>query len=271
MKYIMTVIKQLNIAPRTKDGKHEIVFTTEAMDNHDFQLRSAFEGRRVGELIKTLRTDQTRARELSERYPQFLKEYDCVEDVEGLFSSISVPYMGRIHEDRKIKRTREGMKFEEGNSLIPPFIPIFCASFPFVQEGALESFERSIYQWDDSVNWLTPQLPYEEIVDGVPELGNYNPRRLSEFAHMLRVDKQDLETIRKDETMMKGLEDIAHFHILRALEEARGYQSDFGLCERAPLKSHWENHACISPELTRTLANSAVALCDEYLGELSPP
>ncbi len=257
-------------APRTKDGEHEIVFTMELHNNHDFHLRSAFEGRRLWELVKVLK-DQDRAKVLAERHPQFLFEYDCVEDVEGIFRSVSTPFMGHISKDRTIKEGSDGYVVYEGNKLLPPFLPIFFSPYMFVRENILKIYSenRLVYLWGDSPNAVMGYLS-EEVYVEVPELKEYNKRELSDFIGKLRTERPALDDIQKNSDLMSGLEKIARFHVLDALADAKWYQNDSGLCARAPLKSAYEEpiHTQTSPELTRRLADSAVALCLEYLSEI---
>lgn len=257
-------------APRTKDGKHEIVFTMELHDNHDFDLRSAFEGRRLWEVVKVLK-DQDRAKVLAERHPQFLFEYDCVEDIEGIFCSVSTPFMGNISKDRTIKEGSDGYVVYEGDKLLPPFLPIFFSPYMFVKKNVLyiHSVNKSMYLWGDSPNAVMGYLS-EEAYMAVPELKDYSKREISDFIGKLRTERPVLDDIRKNGNLMGGLENLARFHVLDALADARWYQSDSGLCARVPLKSAYEEpiHTQTSPELTKKLADSAVALCLEYLSEM---
>ena len=292
----------LETAPRTKDGKHEIVFTPGLYDNHEFSLRSAFEGRRLWELVNVLR-DKERGKALAEKYPQFLFEYDCVQDSEGLFGFISIPYIGRISRDRKSKKHR---RFEayEGDKLIPPFFPLYYAPewvAEHIEEGTIKSADEKslryedrslIYLWTDSPNAVNcPHFEsiersfdgWQELYDEFPEMKQYGKKgkeityqeyreRFGDLIHKLRVERPALDEIRKDENLMSGLENIARLHVLDSLAVASWYQRDSKLRERAPKKTsrnssdrEWAN---ASPELTKRLADSAVALCEEYLSEM---
>ncbi len=282
-------------APRTKDGEHQIVFTPGLYDNHDFHLRSGFEGRRLWELASVLESDRGRA--LADRHPHFLFEYDCVQDSDKIFHLVSNPHIGRISCDRKL--SKPGFSEEEapyeGDTLIPPFFPIFYTPefvAKYIEEGTFESAnaqlllfkERSlIYMWPDSQNAITSSnigasyyKGWQELFDEFPEMRRFsdenNRHGVGLVVTKLRKERLTLTEIRESKELMTGLESIALYHVLDALASASMFQKDFALCQRSPRDTfrngHDQERTYASPDLTRRLADSAVALCKEYLSEM---
>ena len=267
-------------APRTKDEQHEIVFTTGAHDDHDFALRSAFEGRRLWEIMRVLNMKNDRAKSLAKNYPQFLFDYDCIGDAERIFDSISVPHQGVISRDRIIENSTEYPVYE-GSHLLPPFIPIFyrhSRGLELSEQAQKRMAQREVYLWGDSPNKLMcpARSAYEAIGDEFPEVKRHdskdNREALLDLIYKLRTKCPALKDIIEDTSTMKGLENLAEFHVLEAFTIARSFQNDSQLCIRAPSEESYEGKKafCVraSPELMKRLADSAVALCKEYLSEM---
>ena len=267
-------------APRTKDGQHEIVFTTGAHDDHDFALRSAFEGRRLWEIMRVLSMKNDRAKSLSKNYPQFLFDYDCIGDAERIFDSISVPHQGVISRDRIIENSTEYPVYE-GSHLLPPFIPIFyrhSRGLELSEQVQKEMAQREVYMWGDSPNKLMcpARSAYEAICDEFPDIKRHdsenNREALRDLIYKLRTKRPALKDIIEDNQVVEGLEDLAKFHVLEAFASAMFFQKDSQVRMRAPCRESYEGKKafCVraSPELMKRLADSAVALCKEYLSEM---
>ena len=69
--------------PRTKDGKHRLVFPESTFHTYPLRFRPSFIGRRLYEVIKRTSGNPTLARKLDEKYKgRFLLSYPIAEDPE---------------------------------------------------------------------------------------------------------------------------------------------------------------------------------------------
>jgi len=183
--------------PTTKDGKNEIVFPQDFIQNHGICIRGAFEGRRLWEIIKLLDNPE-KLEEWNAKYPTFLKQYgsDFDNGSESLFKEMSTPATARISGDKKIERNRN--KIKVGDSFIEPYIPMSHFISP---EGKLFRWYSEFLNYDsinNRSNWTISYLV--EYHQKVPEI--------KQFSHIL--DYTNLLKLKENTAKLSSLDDLAN-------------------------------------------------------------
>lgn len=266
-------------APKTKDGKQEIVFTHEAACNHDFYMRSLMEARKLWEVMHIFKSDPEKSKKLREKYPAFFQTYNSVQDPEDLFSSISIPHVGWISRDRKLSEDKEDQRVEyEGSRFLPPYIRMDRPYNPHTREESSEPFGQ-VYIWGDSPHVFLTMLAdlggktfAEQCFPETPELKEYKYEIFLKTLQMMKCERPSLEQIQEDEELSSNLEDLARFHATASLAKTRrlrrkNYQTKIHFRDWAD-EGEYLVIANATSELIRKNTCSAEALIREYMREM---
>ncbi|MFH1849638.1 MAG: hypothetical protein ABH879_05615 [archaeon] len=247
---------ETDIAPRTKDDRHELVFPRDFRQNHGIPLRAALEGRVTLELLRTP----------SAGHRLIFENSYSAEDGDGVLEKVSVPYLGVMEKSKRLDQNRH-----ESDSFIPPYTPIFsydghCDLTPLNMDSSRLKGSRFMWGMSDALH-------------RVPEVGDYRYllendacEKFYSAIDQLRAAGDYISDIRPSE-LGAFLVDVSRLHIIEALYVARVLQEDpeaVDLSDRHYSNGSGTLRACIvqpSRCLTRRIANSAEALCREYLSE----
>jgi DNA-dependent RNA polymerase auxiliary subunit epsilon len=246
-----------------KDGKTSIVFTQQAGHNHEFDIRSAFEGRRLWEALQYLKGNYDNP-EFVQSSSDVIMEYNANEDPFNIFANISHPLIGFVSQDRRTGEAGED-KYE-GDKIEEPFNPIHI--FPFRTSVPFEP----IYNFGDSPNvlFVYDKQTERHLLPFVPELGKINVPGVREVHNKLQYKNRTIEAL-EDDTVMNGLEELSAFHVLYSLANAKRFLAGHKYPGNdwfmdVMYRDHTKTQA--SDTLVKRIADSTVKLCEEYRSEM---
>lgn len=253
--------------PRTKDGKYELIFPESTAHTWPIKIVDALAGRR---LYRATTISPEQARKFDEKYNLrgifSQKRYDVNKDPEGLFVSISIPITGRI--PRECIETLDQKYFEPqeepvGHNFIEPFVS-FGAKEDI--EGILNSDSFGNLLDRISPYWIVDQLPkqtriyfsdfgkadstYREIFKKAKAIDIIKEGEVRSFLQALSF--LAVESVRYD------AKKVVNFEPRDSLLRNQGFYGDES--EGTPINA--------SKILQKKVANTAIALCEEYLSEM---
>ena len=264
-----------NVAPKTKDGKHDLVFTSQESVNHDLRLRSALEARLIFEVLRLAQNEPERIRRVFERHPEFFlydrHDLPLHENPEGILDRMSVPHVGLI---KPVLRTNEPEI--EGDILVPPYAPVGYFFQP--EENRYLCFFNILTR--DAFNlgtkrWLEDEFTEELKRDGLGRLIEIPNQYEGVFGKVYGL-RGDPIKIANDGNLLQTMQDMALLHLLYSRFAANStingrnplpFRGEFVNDDRME-ELKWCKLIGISHDLTQRLAESGLALCDEYLADI---
>jgi hypothetical protein len=256
------------LAPRTKDEKHELVFPEDFSKNHGCDLRAALESRII---LEILNLNPREAEELNKHYKlAYMYPYDFVKDPFSFLQRISIPYVGKISPDRDHPTGND--MYCEGDSFLPPYEPLFrqynAETFPIFSSDSFGGVNKQGVHLDTRLHQYVPELKnFKNIADRVSELSN-NLEILNSGC-----GGGDIPTILGQEELTQSLREYCLFNIYISLAISREIpHSDFYASISSGFTDDFERDGikmgCASKKLRDKIAQSAEALCLEYLSEV---
>ncbi len=251
--------------PRTKDGKHEVIFPQSAFfAGYPLKIRSAIAGRF---LYETLDLESNIARRLDERYGgDFLRSYPTYKDPEKLLTKITTPCTGRIPAEKEETLEIDNSfthTYLVGDRYIEPITPF---------TNFYSSFDNPLLDRDIFGNLLSKTIPSVDKL--TPEYKKF----FLDLARAIEI----YETIWNEGTLDYVISDKKNRQFAKglsilAVETTRDQALEMNSILKGVLRN-WEYYdderegegpIVASHRLHKLASDVAIALCDEYLSEIA--
>jgi hypothetical protein len=253
--------------PRTKDGKHKLLFTGSTSITRPIKLVDALVGRRLHQLIISLQS-VAQAKNFDKKYSLkgkiFSQDgYDSNDDPERLFGSISIPVYGRIPREGLEVLTTEGSEEPVGYKFIEPYTS-FTAGEDI--EGLLSRDSLGNLLSRTSPHNLVHRLP-SNLQRFFDSFGNAYDRYNEIFK---KAKAQDIVEDSQVRNFLQALSLLAVENVRYEAMEVFNLKISYPFLRnriyygdeigRTPINA--------SKKLQKKVAASAIALCEEYLYEM---
>lgn len=263
--------------PKTKDGKHVLLFPELASANRLYRLRAAVEGRLMWESLSKLQQDPELVARLDDNYNNFFyafdpSAYNPYDDPEKIFANVSIPLVARIRPNKqillegkgKIIKKEAGLRNPDGSSKIP--------------EG--DSFKRPygsiLYAGNPYPIWCQGDSPNSYMGASDKERKEYSEMTIKESNEIKNrfYQKKKLIEILSDTVLIEGLRKEALGYVrLSKKELARNPNTAFEMMDRNGYYFIEDETGpairfMASPKLREKIKVSANALIEEYLSEM---
>lgn len=248
--------------PKTKDEKHDLVFTENILSGSGGHVNRSVAGRLAYELFRIGDQNPKKIQELYKKYGN-ISNYDVAKDPEQLFEDVTIPVIGTPDIDTALIKNISSEKYAIVNRLIAPY-----SKFTESQRCFNGIFNT------DHINSLT-NFSGEELS---PTREAFRDKRIAIFDNC---NVYDLSTF-LDPEWREPMKIWARGLCQGIRKEYARDGECFNFRNRVKMTNEQKGFArpcndyetingfmpVIDLKLSHTLADSVVAICDEYLSEM---
>ncbi len=259
--------------------KRGFVFSQDECQNHGLNLRAAFEGRILWELLNISRYDTKTAEEIFNQYEapynSLYGNYPVEQDPGRLFERVTVPVLAPIKAARTITTGRSNSS--EGDEFEPIYHPITMHphkgvkndrhSFQVLNADSFNLFSKSAFLISE----------YEYACDYVPELKLFGSK--TEISHRfysniqaIYRDKHDKITITNLTSIPEAtfLQELSRMYVLYSLFKSRQTKDNHPKVLSYAFCNYGTDFPRVvaSSELRIKIGKKGEELCEEYLSQM---